>query len=228
MRESSTQFPLSPLFNLSLFFREGTNALPIWTMTDLLQINGNGLNPMGTTAKDSICPAAQLHTKRYINALKVSADGEPATNVNHKRPSAVDTSPHKRMKSSSDSAVRMHHARQLAQPLATNYMRPYQVQKSGQQQPQTAPHLLQQLMAPMARTRKHSANTSADPLNGGAGDSQWNRARSQQLIYQQNGNELGNSSNVQASNSVLKNLLVSGCDISAGYICTIPKRAAKA
>lgn len=211
---------------------EGTNALPIWTMTDLLQINGNGLNQMGTTPKDSICPAAQLHTKRYLNSMKTLspstssslADAERPTNLNHKRPSAIDTNSHKRMKNSIDNnaSIRMHQTRQQSQQ--NNYMRAYQIAKNQQQQQQnpSAPHLLQQLMAPM--TRKHNTNTNVD-------DTQWtrNNGKNQQMIYQQNGNDLGNANNMQqASNSVLKNLLVSGCDINAGYICNIPKRAAKA
>lgn len=227
-----------------VFFSVGTNALPIWTMTDLLQINGNELNnPLAPTTipKTTICPAAQLHTKRAstiaaTKSSKVNLAAVPPTS-NHKRPSTVDTNAHKRLKCSTDTTVRMIHAPHPTPTTSTSssinfYPQSYQLQKQ-----QKAPHLLQHLMAPMPRSRKfnemggrgngtdamHHQQQQQQRWNGTDDDGQQN-ALYQQL---QNGNELNKSIKCQSSNSVLKNLLVSGCDISAGYICALPIRAKK-
>lgn len=103
-----------------------------------------------------------------------------------------------------------------------------------QSAPQTAPQLLQQLMAPTPqqqqqqlqrdRDRKVERNVSLEEtIKNDA--SKWGTAGSnngQATMPRQ-------SATAQAaSNSVLKNLLVSGCDISAGYVCVVPMRAKKA
>lgn len=219
-------------------------------MTDLLQINGNELNnPLApaTIPKTTICPAAQLHTKRAIGATKstkLNLAAVPPTS-NHKRPSTVDTNAHKRLKCSTDTTVRMIHASHPATTTSTSsssinfYPQSYQLQKQ-----QTAPHLLQHLMAPTPRSRKFNemggrGNGINCNTNGNGTDAmhqqqqqRWNGTDDdgqQNALYQQlqNGNELNRSIKCQSSNSVLKNLLVSGCDISAGYICAVPIRAKK-
>lgn len=222
-------------------------------MTDLLQMNGNDLNnPLApTTPKTTICPAAQLHTKRPSTATVATTKstksnnqttGNP-NNSNHKRPSTVDTNAHKRLKCSTDTTVRMIHATHPA-PTTTStppsinfYPQSYQLQKQ-----QTAPHLLQHLMAPTPRARKFNemgsrGNGTGTNINGTDAMQQqqqrWNGSDDdgqQSGMYQQmqNGDELNKSAECQSSNSVLKNLLVSGCDISAGYICAVPIRAKKA
>lgn len=243
-------------FVLSHIF-QGTNALPIWTMTDLLQMNGNDLNnSLAATAPKAatICPAAQLHTKRSstANAVKSTRSNASSTAVanassNHKRSSSMDTNGHKRLKCSTDTTVRMTHATHPVTPTTPTpssinfYPQSYQLQK----QP-TAPHLLQHLMAPTPRARKFNdtvgrGNGSAANMNGndamhqqqqqqrwnnggGADDDGQSTALYQQL---QNGGDANKSVGSQPSNSVLKNLLVSGCDISAGYICAAPQRAKK-
>lgn len=81
-----------------------------------------------------------------------------------------------------------------------------------QQSPTSSPQLLQQLMAP-------------SPVPAKA------KAKSKTLLDQSDRWPTGkvNGLQEQASNSVLMNLLVSGCDVSAGYTCfPRPSKAAKA
>lgn len=83
-------------------------------------------------------------------------------------------------------------------------------------QQQSAPQLLQQLMAPSTQQRvrlKEDTPAKMEPTTKWTMD----KNSQMQLIDQQQ----------QTSNSVLKNLLVSGCDVSAGYICIMPMRSKK-
>lgn len=83
-------------------------------------------------------------------------------------------------------------------------------------QQQSAPQLLQQLMAPTQQQRvrlKEDTPIKMEPTTKWTID----KNSQMQLIEQQQ----------QTSNSVLKNLLVSGCDVSAGYICIVPMRSKK-
>lgn len=216
-------------------------------MTDLLQINGNDLNnPLAPTPipKATICPAAQLRKNRptMATATKSTKSNVAAiqSNGNHKRPSPTDTNAHKRLKCSTDNANvnvavwRM--PKTYANPSINFYPQSYQLQK----QP-TAPHLLQHLMAPTPRSRKFnemgSRGNGTTNMNANGTDpmqqQRWNAGTDDDGqpngLYQhlQNGNEHNKSTERQSSNSVLKNLLVSGCDISAGYICAVPIRAKK-
>lgn len=93
----------------------------------------------------------------------------------------------------------------------------------------TAPQLLQQLMAPAPQNqRDRKADRSAlldETVRGDA--SKWGSAAGinggvATLTSRQN------SVTPAASHSVLKNLLVSGCDVSAGYVCIVPMRPKKA
>lgn len=77
---------------------------------------------------------------------------------------------------------------------------------------QSSPQLLQQLMAPSPTPhRSRSRNLEKDI--------RWN-------IENGGGGVVGGGT-PQPSNSVLMNLLVSGCDVSAGYICLLPMRTTK-
>lgn len=91
--------------------------------------------------------------------------------------------------------------------------------KNNSVEVQTSTQLLQQLMAPTQKQK-----TKVEWNNRSGGDLQQNQ---QQLP---NNNSLANSSAssspAPSSNSVLKNLLVSGCDVSAGY-CIVPMRPKK-
>lgn len=100
--------------------------------------------------------------------------------------------------------------------------------------PQTAPQLLQQLMAPTPqqqqqqnqrdRDRKVDRSVSLEEV-----------VRTDAGKWSTSGSSTGltsitrqNAAAPAASNSVLKNLLVSGCDVNAGYVCVVPMRAKKA
>lgn len=74
-------------------------------------------------------------------------------------------------------------------------------------------------------TMNANGNDAMQPQrwNGSDGDGQQNGL----FQHLQNGDEINKSTECQSSNSVLKNLLVSGCDISAGYICAVPMRVKK-
>lgn len=77
---------------------------------------------------------------------------------------------------------------------------------------QSSPQLLQQLMAPSPTPhRSRSRNLEKDI--------RWN--------IENGGGGVGGGGTSQPSNSVLMNLLVSGCDVSAGYICLLPMRTTK-
>ena len=76
---------------------------------------------------------------------------------------------------------------------------------------QSSPQLLQQLMAPSPVPQKTKPSTSKFDA------SRWTDGQMSGLHHE------------QTSNSVLMNLLVSGCDVSAGYTCfPRPSKAAKA
>lgn len=77
---------------------------------------------------------------------------------------------------------------------------------------QSSPQLLQQLMAPSPTP--HRSRSKINKLDG-----RWNLENSQQTMA-----DLPQQS---SSNSVLMNLLVSGCDVSAGYVCFVPMRPKK-
>uniref|UniRef100_A0A182M9Y6 Uncharacterized protein n=1 Tax=Anopheles culicifacies TaxID=139723 RepID=A0A182M9Y6_9DIPT len=84
--------------------------------------------------------------------------------------------------------------------------------------PSSAPQLLQQLMAPspVPQKLKSKSRSSQD----GNGNGRWPNGHA--------GNN-GGLLQEQSGNSVLMNLLVSGCDVSAGYSCfPRPSKAAKA
>lgn len=238
----------------------GTNALPIWTMTDLLQMNGNDLNnPLAPTAAPkttTICPAAQLHTnKRQITATATKATKSSAvainSNSNHKRSSSMDTNAHKRLKCGRSVILKMSESRsgsvnhQISDighihPIyAANQMK--SDQNRSMSSDTTAPHLLQHLMAPTPRSRKFNE------MGGNASTNNMNRHQQHQQRWngsdddgQSSSSDVGGTPESQggrlrqmmmdggqSSNSVLKNLLVSGCDISAGYICAVPVRVKK-
>lgn len=83
---------------------------------------------------------------------------------------------------------------------------------------QTSTQLLQQLMAP---THKQKTKVEWNQRSGGMQQHQ------QQLpSNNSSANSSASSSPAPSSNSVLKNLLVSGCDVSAGY-CIVPMRPKK-
>lgn len=191
-----------------------TTTLPNWTMNDLLQMSGN------ETKVNTVCTAIPSATKRSSLRSRTQQPIIETTNVtqmNHKRPSPLDSSINKRLKSNSTvSSFNRDHSN--SRSMGNIQQQSFSLQNSDtvQQQQQKSSHLLQHLMAPSPdRIRKYTgpANKSTtDKLNN---DSQWNC----NIGYDE--------TKSQSSDSVLKNLLVSGCDISAGYVCHVPVRLQK-
>lgn len=194
----------------------GTNAtLPTWTMNDLLQINGNETKA-NTSTNSVTSPLKRASLRSRTQQSMTETNG--VTQTNHKRPSTHDSSINKRLKSNSTVSS-------FSQDTANSSSKGNHQQQSFTiqspetvQQQQKSPHLLQHLMAPSPeRIRKYNGpmckNSSADKLSL---DQQWTC----------NGAGV-DVSKIQSSDSVLKNLLVSGCDISAGYICHVPVRLRK-
>lgn len=93
-------------------------------------------------------------------------------------------------------------------------LNPTNITVNQQQSPTSSPQLLQQLMAPSPVPAKAKAKSKS--LLDQSEQHRWSTGKV-------------NGLQEQASNSVLMNLLVSGCDVSAGYTCfPRPSKAAKA
>lgn len=203
-------------------------------MTDLLQLNGNALT--ASNNKTYFCPTAQLHTKRQIpkkvdglllqTGTVNKADNMNVSYTNHKRPSSLDTNTSKRLKSALGPVTVINSGPQTQQQRQKhqNVQQP-----EPQQQLQTAPQLLQQLMAPTPQRQRKGKDCDGrhgKNKDGSMNNNNWNMDSSLQQQQQQLNDGL-QTSGMSPSNSVLKNLLVSGCDLSAGYICNIPIRPKK-
>ncbi|XP_055300889.1 protein similar isoform X2 [Sitodiplosis mosellana] len=140
------------MFDNEAFTKNGTNAttLPSWTMNDLLQMNGND------TKVNAVYSAIPSPTKRTSSRSRTQqqqmAETTNVTQMNHKRPSPLDSSINKRLKSNStnqDTVV--------------------------QQQQQKSPHLLQHLMAPSPdRVRKYTGPANKSTSDKSNNDAQWN------------------------------------------------------
>lgn len=196
-------------------------------MNDLLQLNTlstnnnnkNLINPTHIQTNNLVIKKTDRLNKRPLNATTI--DSNACT---------------KRIKGSLVGDV------QQQQPLNSS-PQPLQHHQYHQLSQKTAPQLLQQLMAPTPHKQRARAKA-----NGGVGNAfggsicnkndaaKWDMENtSHQQICGLNGQQqlqlLEQQQQQQqqaASNSVLKNLLVSGCDISAGYICIVPMRSKKA
>lgn len=103
-----------------------------------------------------------------------------------------------------------------------------------------SPQLLQQLMAPTKSQTKgrahHQRKAEANSGDQGSNSTSSNRGghSSEGASNKKNGfvtehqqQMLKQQANSAPSNSVLMNLLVSGCDVSAGYMCLSPMRPRK-
>lgn len=202
----------------------GSNAaLPNWTIDDLLQMNGNETKANTATATIVTTPTKRtsLRTRTQQQQQQQMIETNGASPTNHKRPSTLDSSINKRLKgnstvssfnqSSSSSGSKSNIAQQQSFSISTQ-------ERVQQQQQQKSPHLLQHLMAPSPdRVRKYNGPACKDTSNEKlCSDSQWAC----------NGPGYDDTKN-QSSGSVLKNLLVSGCDLSAGYVCNLPVRMRK-
>lgn len=210
----------SEYFFIEIFFLIGTNAtLSNWTMNDLLQINGNETKAntvTNTVASPTKRTSLRSRTQQQQQQQMTETNG--ATQTNHKRPSTHDSSINKRLKSNSTvSSFNQESSNSTSK--ANNQQQSFTLQSQETvQQQQKSPHLLQHLMAPSPdRIRKYNGPVSkASTSDKLSLDSQWAC----------NGAGADITKN-QSSDSVLKNLLVSGCDISAGYVCQVPVRLRK-
>lgn len=187
-------------------------------MNDLLQINGN------ETKSNTITNTVTSPTKRTSLRSRTQQQQQQmtetngATQTNHKRPSTHDSSINKRLKSNS-TVSSFNQDSSNSSSKANNQQQSFTLQSQETvQQQQKSPHLLQHLMAPSPeRIRKYNGPVSkASTSDKLSLDPQWAC----------NGPGADVSKN-QSSDSVLKNLLVSGCDISAGYVCQVPVRLRK-
>lgn len=207
------------------FLLTGSNAdLPNWTIDDLLQMNGN--ETKANTANATIVTTPTKRASLRARTQQQMAETNGTSPTNHKRPSTLETSINKRMKGnstvssfnqsvSSGSVSKSNIAQQ--QSFSTLSQETIQQQQQQQHQ-QKSPHLLQHLMAPSPdRVRKYNGPACKDTSNEKlCSDPQWAC----------NGSGFDEAKN-QSSGSVLKNLLVSGCDLSAGYVCNVPVRMRK-
>lgn len=185
----------------------------MWTMTDLLQLNADSLPTYTQKNSKTINPTVDLNSRKtniaqitkrpVINEVRIvqmqpTKTATILSSKKHKISAVLDTNANnsKRMKASNG--------------LVTNAK---SVKTDQRQQLEAAPQLLQQLMAPMpSRVRLDEANRRHGANAKWAQDSAAKRGPL----------NADTKLPLQPSNSVLKNLLVSGCDVSAGYICTVP------
>lgn len=186
--------------------------MPNWTMNDLLQMNGN---------ETKVCSAIPSPTKRATLRPRAQQQMTETTNVaqmNHKRPSPLESSINKRLKSNS-TVSSFNRDNLSSRSMGNIQQQSFSLQTQSdtvQQQQQKSPHLLQHLMAPSPdRVRKYTGPANKSSTEKSNNDSQWNC----NIGYDE--------PKSQSSDSVLKNLLVSGCDISAGYVCHVPVRLRK-
>lgn len=174
---------------------------------------------------NSVCTAIPSPTKRTSLRSRTQQQQQQqqmteTTNVaqmNHKRPSPLDSSINKRLKSNSTvSSFNRDNSSSRSMGNIQQQSFSLQNQDTLQQQQQKSPHLLQHLMAPSPdRVRKYTGPANKSTTDKSNNDSQWNC----NIGY--------DDAKTQSSDSVLKNLLVSGCDISAGYVCHVPVRLRK-
>lgn len=174
-------------------------------MSDLLQINNNHVSNQKSMA--TICPIQIHHTAPHTIVLK-----KTDRTLTNKRPSNTSsindaTNNNKRIKATTAAAVGS----------VCNDVRP-------------SPQLLQQLMAPTPQQQRVRAKDGRHHIIGdtGVGSALYQKsADTSKWILNNAGINSQAAIEQHASNSVLKNLLVSGCDVSAGYICVVPIRSKK-
>lgn len=188
----------------------------------------NGNETKANTATDAIVTTP---TKRA--SLRMRTQQQQMTEINgasptnHKRPSTLDSSINKRLKGNStvssfnQSGSSSGSKSNIAQQQQQQQQQSYSSQENVQQHQKKSPHLLQHLMAPSPdRVRKYNGPACKDTSNekSACSDTQW--ACNGPGGYDE-------TMKNQSSGSVLKNLLVSGCDLSAGYVCHVPVRMRK-
>lgn len=205
-------------FFIQKFLLIGTNTttLPTWTMNDLLQINGNDtkVNTVNQTVASPIKRTSLRSRTQQQHQMSETTNGSQIQN--HKRPSPLDSSINKRLKSNSTvSSFNLNNT--SSSSIGNIQQQSFSLQNADTvHQHQKSPHLLQHLMAPSPdRLRKYNGPANKIVTGKSSTDTQWDC------------NVDFDDTKTQSSDSVLKNLLVSGCDISAGYVCHVPVRLRK-
>lgn len=201
----------------------GTNAaLPNWTIDDLLQMNGN--ETKANTATETIVSTptkrASLRTRTLPQQQQQMTEMNGTSSTNHKRAHREDSSINKRLKGNTTVSSFNQSGSSSGSKTATAQQPSFSTQIHEKMQ-QKSPHLLQHLMAPSPdRVRKYNGPACKDTPNekSSCSDPQW--ACNGPGGYDE-------TMKNQSSGSVLKNLLVSGCDLSAGYVCHVPVRMRK-
>lgn len=184
--------PQKNTFNI---FPGADNVLLEWTMNKLTEndVSGNGKN-----GKDP--------SKHIFQCEIQSGKSEPnIMNTNHKRCSPLEIGAIKRLRSHVNSDYSDLNEIENIQEHSSS-PRLNQHSKNNENS-----HLLQQLMAPTPQRNGTIACPESKNFEQNMKEStQWNHEA------------VLNRSEDQSSDSVLKNLLVSGMDIIAGYTCTVP------
>uniref|UniRef100_A0A453YQD6 Uncharacterized protein n=1 Tax=Anopheles gambiae TaxID=7165 RepID=A0A453YQD6_ANOGA len=175
-----------------------------WKFDDLLQLNGGSISintKPGTQQQQQQQQQAIVPQTNIIASFVTTAVKKPSpTGVNGNNKRTLAG-----VSESADDTAAGNNCKRLKS-------------SSGAGPAPSAPQLLQQLMAPSPVPQKLKSK-SRSAQDGGAGG-RW-----------PNGHAGGNAGLLQeqSGNSVLMNLLVSGCDVSAGYSCfPRPSKAAKA
>jgi hypothetical protein len=175
-----------------------------WTMNDLLQLNLNNNESMNHQQQQ------HHHHSPQVSPISIKLERPVPTNKRSANIFTLDSSASKRLKSTLSVST--------SPPAAV-------VPNLTLNDPKTSPNLLQQLMAPLTPALRAKLKTRTNDTG------RWNRnnngsTNSPNKDQQQ---QSQNGGHHQPSNSVLMNLLVSGCDVSAGYTCLPrPSKAAKA
>lgn len=184
----------------------------------------NGNETKANTATETIVTTP---TKRTSLRTRTQQQQQQMTEMNgtsptnHKRPSTLDSSINKRLKGNSTVSSFNQSSSSSASKQQQQQSYSAQSQESMQQHQKKSPHLLQHLMAPSPdRVRKYNGPACKDTSNekSSCSDPQW-------ACNGPGGYD--DTMKNQSSGSVLKNLLVSGCDLSAGYVCHVPVRMRK-
>lgn len=199
------------------FFFHFTDADNIFLRWELTEPTQNKLADIQVIADCQTNPPIMKHLIFTSDVQQMQTDKSELNilNTNHKRCSTLDVGTNKRLKCNtmSDCDLNVLNSIDVIQQenLSSN--------PNLNQQPSMIlqnSYLLQQLMAPtpqrVGRNNCLKSKRITDNLNG---NTQWN----------QNGG--CDRTADQTNESVLKNLLVSGCDIGAGYICNVPVRLKK-
>lgn len=192
-------------------------------MTDLLQLNASDISTFTQqpTSKIIINPAVHFVSKQkttnsstitnkpIVSEIRIVQMQQPT----NKTVAPIISSKKHKIQTGLDTTNMNPKRIKAANVSMTNAKQSPKIAQQRQQLEVAAPQLLQQLMAPMPHRLRLD-----DTGENNNSDTKWNGVSA----IDRGPSNADMKMSLQPSNSVLKNLLVSGCDISAGYICTVP------